>query len=117
MNFLTDVNASGVLARWLVEMGHDVSVVGDKNPKMTDDEILTWAVDEQRIIITTDKDFEEMVWRERKLHCGILRLENLPRAERKLLLEEALELYSRELSAGTIIIAQKKKFRIRKHIQ
>jgi predicted nuclease of predicted toxin-antitoxin system len=115
VKFLTDVNASGILAQWLVERGHDVSVVSDKDPRMTDDDILNWAVEEQRIIITTDNDFEEMVWRERRLHCGILRLENLPRAERKLLLEEVFELYSRELLSGAIVIAQKKRFRVRRY--
>jgi len=29
--------------------------------------------------------FEEMIWRQGKSHCGVLRLENLPRSERKAL--------------------------------
>jgi predicted nuclease of predicted toxin-antitoxin system len=74
MKFLTDVNASGVLAQWLAEMGYDVATVSQQNPKMSDDEILNWAVNENRIIVTTDKDFEEMIWRTRKSHRGILRL-------------------------------------------
>jgi len=86
MNFLLDVNASGALARWLIELGHDVVQVSEKNPRMSDDGILSWAVSEHRIIVTTDNDFEEMIWRQGKSHCGILRLENLPRSERKDLL-------------------------------
>ena len=64
MNFLLDVNASGIVARWLIELGHDVVLVSEKNPRMSDDEILRWAVRERRIIVTTDNDFEEMIWRE-----------------------------------------------------
>ncbi len=79
MKFLTDVNASGILSHWLLEMGHDVAQVADKDASMSDDEVLQWAVKEHRILITTDNDFEEMVWRQGKPHCGILRLENLPR--------------------------------------
>ena len=45
---------------------------------MADGDILAWAVQEQRISVTTDVDFEEMIWREGKAHCGLLRLENLP---------------------------------------
>jgi len=55
MKFLVDVNASGALARWLVQIGHDVTRVGDRDPRMPDDEILQWAVDEGRIILTTIK--------------------------------------------------------------
>ena len=44
MKFLVDVNASGAVARWLVEMGHDVAQVAEKDPRMPDDEILRWAV-------------------------------------------------------------------------
>jgi predicted nuclease of predicted toxin-antitoxin system len=114
MKFLVDVNASGALARWLTQVGHDVTRVGDRDPRMPDDEILKWAVDEARIIVTTDKDFEEMIWQRAAAHCGVLRLENLPRSERRALLEDALERYHQDLASGAIVIAEKKKFRIRR---
>lgn len=114
MKFLADVNASGVLARWLMDMGHDVARVAEKDPRMLDDDILRWAVSEQRIIITTDQGFEEMIWREGKPHCGVLRLENLPRAERKALLEDVLARHSQDLESGAIVIALARKVRIRK---
>ncbi len=114
MKFLTDVNASGILAHWLVQMGYDVAKVGDRDPRMTDDKILEWTLEERRIIVTTDNDFEEMVWRRGYPHCGILRLENLPRFERKSLLKEALQKHHQDLASKAIVIAQKKKFRIRR---
>jgi len=113
MKFLTDVNASGALAAWLLDLGHDVKQVADRDVSLPDEEILRWAVQEQRIIVTTDKDFEEMIWRRGKSHCGILRLENLPRAERKALLEDVLAQHMQALASGAIIIAQAKKIRIR----
>ena len=66
MKFLVDVNASGPVARWLANTGHDVRRVAERNPRMRDEEILRWAVREQRIIVTTDQDFEKMIWREGK---------------------------------------------------
>jgi len=114
MNFLLDVNASGALARWLIELGHDVVQVSEKNPRMSDDEILSWAVREHRIIVTTDNDFEEIIWRQGKSHCGILRLENLPRSERKDLLHDVLDRHTHDLEAGSIVIALSTKFRVRK---
>jgi len=114
MKFLTDVNASGAVANWLTQRNHDVAMVSEKNPRMTDDEILIWARSERRIIITTDKDFEEMIWRQRRTHCGILRLENLPRQERLGLLQDVLDRHREDLEAGAIVIASSTKFRVRK---
>jgi predicted nuclease of predicted toxin-antitoxin system len=114
MNFLLDVNASGVVAHFLADMGHDVIEVGRVDPRMSDSEILRWAVRESRVIVTTDNDFEEMVWRQGRMHCGILRLENLPRAERILLLRDVLERHGPDLSSGAIVIASSMKYRVRK---
>lgn len=114
MKFLVDVNASGSLTDWLVSKGYDVARVSDVDPRMVDDDILQWAIREQRVIITTDQDFEQKIWREGKQHKGVLRLENLPRAERMALLQDVLHYYSRDLESGAIVIAMSRKIRIRK---
>lgn len=116
MKFLVDVNASGALVVWLRDMGHDVVAVSDFDPKMNDDDILNWAIREQRVIITTDNDFEQIIWLQSKRHCGVLRLENVPRIERKALLEDALNFHSEGLADGAIVIALKSKFRIRRQL-
>lgn len=54
MRFLLDMNASGALLNLLLDSGHDVACVRDVDRKMSDSEILNWAVREKRIIITTD---------------------------------------------------------------
>ena len=113
MKFLLDVNASGTVANCLIQLGHDVVEVGRKDPRMSDNEILNWAVRESRIIITTDNDFEEMIWRQGKPHCGLLSLENLPRSERIALLRDVLDCHSRDLESGAIVIALSNKFRVR----
>ncbi|ELS33504.1 MULTISPECIES: DUF5615 family PIN-like protein [Pseudanabaena] len=61
MRFLLDMNVSGVLLNLLLDSGHDVACVRDVDLKMSDSEILDWAVREKRIIITTDSDFEQMI--------------------------------------------------------
>jgi len=81
---------------------------------MQDEDVLAWAVSEQRILLTTDKDFEEMIWLENRSHAGVLRLENLPRQERKILLKEALQKFGQDLESGAVVIALKNKFRLRR---
>jgi predicted nuclease of predicted toxin-antitoxin system len=56
MKFLLDVNVSRSIVPWLVDMGHDVALVTERDRRMSDDRILDWAVREQRIIITADKE-------------------------------------------------------------
>jgi predicted nuclease of predicted toxin-antitoxin system len=116
MKFLLDVNASGTLSKLLFDLGHDVALVSDVDPKMSDSDILVWAVTEQRIIITTDSDFEQMIWLQERLHCGVLRLENLPRLQRIVLFKEVLTNYAQDLEAGAIVIATQQKIRIRRKI-
>lgn len=114
MKFLVDVNASGIVVDWFLERGHDLAEVAEKDPSMGDERILQWAVREQRIIVTTDQDFEQRIWREGKDHRGILRLENLPRAERLALLADVMARHSEDLRAGAMVIALSQKIRIRK---
>jgi predicted nuclease of predicted toxin-antitoxin system len=117
MKFLLDVNASGTLSNLLMELGHDIAWVNRVNSKMSDDEILTWAVSEQRIIITTDSDFEQMIWLQGRTHCGVVRLENLPRAQRIALFQDILNNYAEALELGYVIIATSQKIRVRRQFK
>jgi predicted nuclease of predicted toxin-antitoxin system len=114
MRVLLDVNVSSTVASWFQQQGHDVELVSVADPRMPDDAILAWAVRDQRVIVTTDRDFEGMVWRQGRIHSGLLRLENLPRHRRLTLLERTLAHYSRDLEAGAIVIAEERKTRIRR---
>ena len=113
MKFLVDTNASRVLAGWLQALGHDAVRVADVDPRMPDEDVLDWAVREQRVVVTTDHDFEELIWRQGRSHCGVLRLENLPREQRRGLLHAVLRQYGAELAGGAIVIAARKKTRVR----
>ncbi|WP_042711605.1 DUF5615 family PIN-like protein [Crocosphaera watsonii WH 8501] len=73
MDFLIDVNASRNLGNVLISQGHDVALVTDIDPEISDENILQWVVREKRVIITTDKDFEQLIWQKNKKHFGVLR--------------------------------------------
>ena len=117
MRFLLDVNAGGPVAEWLRVNGHDIIEVASRNEKMPDPDVISWACDEQRIIVTTDVGFEELIWREGRTHFGLLRLENLPRYERLKLLEASLAAHQADLESGAVVIATKKKSRVRRPIK
>ena len=114
MKFLLDANVAGTISKYLKESGHDIAEVINKNPRMLDKDILAWALKENRILVTTDKDFEEMIWQQGQNHCGVLRIENLPRLERIALVKDVLMQHGEDLESGSIVIATQKKYRIRK---
>ena len=114
MRFLVDACGGYSVAEELRGQGHDVVFVGTVSPQSKDRSILHWAVQEHRIIVTTDKDFEELVYHQGESHYGILRLANVRIAQRLPLLRVALARYGRDLGPGVIVIAEMKKIRIRR---
>lgn len=90
MRFLVDECTGPTVAKWLTKLGHDVYSVYDESPGMSDEDILGKALAEGRILITNDKDFGEMIFRERREHKGVvfLRLEDERRPTRLLSCEE-----------------------------
>lgn len=62
MKLLVDVSAGQAIVEALRTLGHDVVSVRDRDPRMADVDILTWAVAEERLVVTMDKDFGELVY-------------------------------------------------------
>lgn len=114
MKLLIDVNVGGPVTEWLSNSGHDVVEVRHIDSGMTDSAILDCAIKENRIIVTTDNDFEKMIWQQQKANCGLLRLENLPRSERLDLIKDVFAHHEKDLLSGYIVIANKDKYRVRK---
>jgi predicted nuclease of predicted toxin-antitoxin system len=74
MRFLLDVcSSSHSLSQWLSDEGHDVVSAIDVDPRATDETLLDFAVHEDRILITEDKDFGELVFVQRLPHPTIVR--------------------------------------------
>jgi predicted nuclease of predicted toxin-antitoxin system len=73
MKFLLDESADLPLAKTLVSSGHDVkSIVKDFTTAISDQAVLAIAVSEDRIVITNDRDFGELVYRRELRHAGII---------------------------------------------
>jgi predicted nuclease of predicted toxin-antitoxin system len=78
VRFLVDECTGPAVAHWLRGQSHDVFSVYDEAPGMSDDEVLSKAAAENRILITTDKDFGEFIFRRKRAHRGtiLLRLDD-----------------------------------------
>jgi predicted nuclease of predicted toxin-antitoxin system len=73
MRFLIDASADARMVAHLRSQGHDVTRIGTDHPgNLKDREVLAIAVAEQRILITDDRDFGELVFVHRQPHAGVI---------------------------------------------
>lgn len=72
MKLLVDESSGAALARHLRTSHHDVVFVGDETPGLPDAQVLERAHTEGRILVTNDRDFGFLVFRQRRPHAGVL---------------------------------------------
>lgn len=63
MNFVADECCDALLVAGLRDNGHDVLYIKEVSPGATDEVVLQQAFAQQRILLTEDKDFGELVVR------------------------------------------------------
>lgn len=62
MRFLANENFPLTSVFLLRKAEHDVVAITEVSPGIKDHEVLTWAVTEQRIILTFDRDYGELIF-------------------------------------------------------
>lgn len=112
IKFLANVNVEKPLIDFLNEKGFDIKWVTNIDKRMPDDRVCELANSEQRIIITNDKDFGEIVFYQKKIAYGIilLRVKGQKSAEKIVVLDKLLENYQDKI-ANHFVVLTKTKFR------
>jgi predicted nuclease of predicted toxin-antitoxin system len=115
LRFLVDVGVGKGIEKYLMEEGHDTKAVRDIDPRMEDEEIVRVAVEENRMIVTMDKDFGELVYHSSMRHCGVilLRLEDAPGAEKLQVVKHIIKNYSSQIK-DSFCVFQNNRLRIKK---
>ncbi len=110
MRFLIDECTGPGVAAWLRGEGHEVFSVFNEAKGIADENILTKAYEERWILITNDKDFGEMIFRENRKHHGIifLRLDDERTANKISILQHLIENYSDKLSKQFVTVSETK---------
>jgi len=71
--FLADENVPGPVVAALRDAGVDVAWIAESHPGADDEQVLTLAVSNRRVLVTFDRDFGEMVFRRgHGASCGII---------------------------------------------
>jgi len=115
MKFLLDVSVSSrSLENYLVAHGHDVRTAGALDPKASDDRLLATAREEQRNLVTEDKDFGELIFVRRMLHGPIVRLVELSVDQQVNGIAELLENHAANLTGAVIVTVTRARIRVRR---
>ena len=108
--FLADESCDFTVVRALRAAGYDVMAVSEVMNRSDDRELIEWASREQRVLLTEDKDFGELVHLKRMAHAGVvlLRLNDLPSAEMIARVVMVLDHHANDLINAFTTIDQRK---------
>ena len=108
MRFIVDECTGPAVAKWLRELEHDVFSVYDDSRGLDDESILQKAAEDERILITNDKDFGELIFKDRKIHRGIilLRLDDERIANKIRVLKILLERFADKLNNNFVVVTE-----------
>ena len=91
MNFLADESCDFRIVRALREADHDVIAICEFAKRMDDSEVIDLSMREDRVLITEDKDFGQLVHAHGHTTCGVI-LIRYPALLRQSLSREVLKL-------------------------
>src|SRR6266436_5340599 len=110
LKLLADENIAGDIVAWLRAQGCDVLAVSEQMAQEVDLVLLQTADAEGRLVLTEDKDFGELVFRDRLNSHGVtlLRMGKLTIPQRIQRLVETWSVVESNPSGQFIVITQKK---------
>jgi predicted nuclease of predicted toxin-antitoxin system len=113
VKILLDACVWGGARAELQAAGHDVVWAGAWLEDPGDEEILTAAHAEGRILVTLDKDFGELAIVHAAPHSGILRIVGFPARRQGTICGQVLTQHGEDLLGGAIITASPGRLRVR----
>jgi predicted nuclease of predicted toxin-antitoxin system len=114
MRLLVDESVESAIESLLRAEGHDLVSIAEEMPGSDDTHVLGRATLEGRILITNDKDFAELAFRQRSASAGIV-LVRLPRASSAVKARRVGEVFRDHgaLLAGSLTVVEASAIRIR----
>jgi predicted nuclease of predicted toxin-antitoxin system len=106
MNLLADENIPCQVVAHLRASGHQVSYIAEMSPSISDDEVLKQAYNTGEILLTSDKDFGELVYRLHQDFPGVilLRLPTLSNDQRAQLIAQVITKHEAEFKGAFTVI-------------
>ena len=114
MRLLADENVPRPIVAWLRDTGHDVLYAAESRKQTSDADLLAEAESQGYVVVTEDKDFGELIFRDHLNSHGVmlLRMENRPAAHRLARLQQIWVLVESRLP-GHFVVVSSSKIRLR----
>ena len=114
MKLLLDVCVSSrALTASLEARGCDVKSALAVDPRASDEQLLAFALGEDRVLVTEDKDFGELVFVQRLPHGPIVRLVELTVDQQVQAMAELLDRHADRLIGHVVVTITRGRIRIR----
>lgn len=112
--FIIDVGVGRIIENWLQQQSFSVIGIRSLNPEMTDTGMIELANKEDAIIISMDKDFGELIFKNKIQHKGVLllRLEDAVAEENLAVIQNLFPEYLLDIKSK-FAVYQNGKLRIR----
>ncbi|MBI3679621.1 MAG: DUF5615 family PIN-like protein [Acidobacteria bacterium] len=109
MKIVADESVDKQIVDRLRAHGHEVLSVAELDPGIDDEAVLSRSRQSNSILLTADKDFGELVFRQRLLHSGVLliRLAGLAADVKAELVAIAFDQHAKELNMGFAVISRR----------
>jgi len=106
VKLLADENVDKVIVEHLRKDGHDVLYVIEMEPGISDDEVIQRANRESALLLTADKDFGELVFRQGRIVSGVvlIRLAGLSPQRKAEVIVAAVQEHADELTQAFAVI-------------
>ena len=107
MNLVADEGVDRPVVERLRQDGHDVVYVAELSPSIADEEVLQQANARNAILVTADKDFGELVFRQGLVHSGVvlLRVAGLANATKAEIVAEVCRDRAAELMGAFSVVS------------
>ncbi len=108
MIFLADEGIDRQIVDRLRDEGHFVQYVAEMDPGISDDSVLEWANTQNALLLTADKDFGELVFRQRRASAGVIliRLSGLSAAHKAESVAKLVHEHGEEMAGSFSVIAR-----------
>ncbi|VAX15820.1 hypothetical protein MNBD_NITROSPINAE03-549 [hydrothermal vent metagenome] len=115
MIILADENIEWQIIERLRNAGHKVISISEEHAGIVDGAVLEIANNEKALLLTADRDFGELVYRQKQVSSGVLlvRLAGLPNPEKAELILSVITTHEKELSQAFTVVTPKM-IRVRK---
>jgi len=106
VKFLADESVDYQIVDHLRQDGHEIWYVAEMQPGISDDAVLDEANKKMAILLTSDKDFGELVFRQGRISWGVLliRLAGISQASKAKIVADAIRKHSKEIKQGFAVL-------------